>query len=157
MDHHPVAEPQVFLLDKPGVVQGGARYHATVHKLRLELRHRRDLAGTTDLERDRPQFGRHLFGGELIGNRPAWGSTGGPEVLLEVEPVDLDHHSIDLVAEVSTLRQPLTDQCLDPSKGIECTPFLVHAKAPPFQPCQNLALRSEPELIRPGQPVEKRP
>ena len=91
-------------LDVVLVVQGRARHHDAADGHRLELGDRRQRAGAPDLDPDRAHHGLGLLGRELVGDRPARRAADVAEPALPVEPVDLDHHAVDVVGQLEPLR-----------------------------------------------------
>ena len=65
----------------------------------LQLGDRRQRAGAADLDLDRLDDRRRLFGGELVRDRPARAARDEAEPLLQREVVDLVDDAVDVVAE----------------------------------------------------------
>ena len=100
LDDYGVADADVLPLDFLLVVQGGARDGGAGNQHRLQLRHRCQNAGATDLDGDVLEHGLHLFRQELVGSRPAGRAGGRPELLALGSGNDLHHGSIGSIAEV---------------------------------------------------------
>ena len=105
-DHHPVADPQPEPFDLVGVVQGGAFHHGAEELHRIQLGHRSHRPGAPDLDADLAHAGLDLSRLELIRDAPARRFGGGPELILPVEPIDLEHHPVGPVVELVPLHLP---------------------------------------------------
>ena len=76
-----VADADVFLPDVILVVQRRAADGAAGQENRLQLRHRRERAGASDLDGDGFEFRFGLFGGVFVGDGPARRFGGEPGLL----------------------------------------------------------------------------
>ena len=98
-----VADAHVLARDLVLVVQGGVGDDDAADRHGLELGDRRQRAGASDLDLDRLDDRRRLFGGKLMRGRPARRARHEAEPLLQREVVDLVDDAVDVVAE----RRPL--------------------------------------------------
>src|SRR5262249_6822593 len=73
----------------------------------VEHGERRDLAGTSGVDRDLLHGGGALFGRILEGYRPARRLAGRPHLVAQGIAVDFDDHAVDLVVDVVPLALPL--------------------------------------------------
>ena len=100
LDHHPVAGAHPQPRDLVAVVQGYVGDHHPAHGHRPQPPHRRQLAGTTDLDGDRLQHRFRPLGRELVRNRPARRLGDKTQPLLPVEPVYLVDHAVDIIGQI---------------------------------------------------------
>ena len=103
LDHHRVADARIQPFDLVFIVQGGVLHHHTAHRHRLEARHGRELAGAADLDLDIFQYRFGLFGGKFVGDGPARTSRHKTQPFLQIQPVDLVDHPVNVIAEPSAL------------------------------------------------------
>ena len=99
LDDDGIADPDVLACDLILVVQRRPADHDAADRDRLELGDRRQGAGTSDLDVDAVEHGLGLLGRKLVRDRPARGPADHAEPLLQVEPIDLVDHAVDVVAE----------------------------------------------------------
>src|SRR5215211_1488392 len=71
LDHHRIAKAHIQPRDLVGIVQGGVLHHYATDRHRLELGDRRQRARAADLDLDRLDQRRGLFGRELVRDGPA--------------------------------------------------------------------------------------
>ena len=121
--------------DVVGVVQRRVLHDDAADRHRQQPGDRRERSGAADLDVDRLEPGRGALGGELVGERPARRGRAEAEPRLQVEPVDLVDHAVDVVAEGRALR-------LD---GAVLRQHVLGAVAEPHQ-----RIGREPELAQPG-------
>ena len=106
LDHHRVADADVLPGDLVGVVKGGVLHHHPADVDRRQLGHRRQRAGSPDLDLDVVDDRARLLGRELVGDGPAGQAADEAQPLLPVQPVDLVDHPVDVEAEPSAARPP---------------------------------------------------
>ncbi len=88
-------------------MQRGAGDHNAAHGDRRQLGHGRQGTGAADLDRDPLDHGLGLLCRELVRNGPAWRPTDEAQPLLQIEPVDLVDHAVDVVGQgVALLADP---------------------------------------------------
>ena len=78
-------------------MQRGARDRDTAALDRFEFRHRRQNAGTPDLNGNILHRCRHLTRGKFVRDRPARAFEGKPQLLLLFQRIDLDDNPVDLI------------------------------------------------------------
>ncbi len=103
LDAHAVPLADVLARHLLAVVQGGAGHG---HAADLDRQHDRDGgddAGPPDRGEDREDAGDLLARRELVGEGPARMARGPAQGVAVGEVVELDHHAVDLVAEVVAL------------------------------------------------------
>ena len=110
LDADPVADQQAEALDEVGIVQGGAADGGAADEDGRQLGDGRELAGAAHLHGDGVDLSDARFGCELVCNGPAGGAAGVAEAKLRGVGVDLEDHSVDLVAERGALRFGLIDE-----------------------------------------------
>ena len=99
LDHHRVADADVLALDIVLVVQRGPGDHDAANRDRRQLGHRRQGTRPADLDRDRLDDRLGLLGRELVGDGPARRPADEAQPLLQVDPVDLVDHAVDVVGQ----------------------------------------------------------
>ncbi len=112
LHEHGIALADVLALDLVLVVQGGPRDGRPGQLDRLQLGHRRELPGASDLHDDLANPCRRLLRGVLHRDGPARElrrRAGDPS---ERQLVDLDDHSVDLVVQRVTPAAELVE-CVD--------------------------------------------
>ena len=112
-----------------------------------EFRHRRQRACAADLNIDVLQHGHRLLGGKFVRRRPARRPRYKAEPLLQVEPVHLVDHAVDIVAERGAVQldgairlQHLLDHPAHPQRR--------HGKAPARDRLQDTVVRIGGQLAR---------
>ena len=86
-------------------MQGGPAHGHAAHVHRVQQGHRGELAGSAHLHRDVAHLGELLAGRELPGRGPARSAAAGPHGLAQGQVVHLDHHPVDLEAQLVPLLQ----------------------------------------------------
>src|SRR5579885_1947184 len=109
LHQHPVADAQVFALNIPLVVQGGARDRHAANVDRFQFRPGVDGPRAPDIDADAEQARRDLNGWVLEGDGPARVATDRSQFLLLREAIDLNNHAVDLVGQIEAFRLPLLD------------------------------------------------
>ena len=104
---HRVAGAHVLGAHLVLVVQRGHADRRAADEHRLEHGERRRPTGAPDRHLDVAQQRGALLGRELVGDGPARRPRREPEPLALGEVVDLDHHAVDLVAEVVAVLLPV--------------------------------------------------
>ena len=91
-------------------------HHHAAHGDRLKPRHRRQCPGAAHLDIDGGKFRDGFFGRKLVGNGPARAARAEAEARLQIEPVDLVDHAVNIIGQFGT-REPdgvvMLDQRLD--------------------------------------------
>ena len=114
LDDHRIADAQIHAiadrlaiiaqtLDIVLIVQRGILDHHTAHGDRRQSRHRRQRPGAPNLNVDTGQDCCGLFGREFMRNGPAGRARNKAPALLQVEPVQLIDHAINVVAQRGAL------------------------------------------------------
>ncbi len=98
--HDHVADEHALALHFTAVVQGGHLHRGTADLGRLHHPERRHPAGAAHVDLDVQQPGGHFLRRVLVGHGPARCARGGAERALGVQPVQLDHHAVDLVRRI---------------------------------------------------------
>ena len=117
LDDDGIADAHVFPRDLVLVVQRGVLHHHAADGHRLELGHRRQRAGASDLDLDVAQDRGRLLGGKFVGDGIARRARDEAEALLKIEPVELIDDAVDVVVEAGA-------PALDVAVGVE---HLLHA------------------------------
>ena len=93
---HRVADAHVLAAHLVHVVQRGVADRRAADEHRLQLGHRRELAGAADLDVDAEQLRHLLLRRVLVRHRPARLARHEAEPLLQRELVDLVDHAVDV-------------------------------------------------------------
>jgi hypothetical protein len=99
--HDGVANEDTLRSDLILVVQGCKLNFAARDQNRGKHRERSCPAGSANRNANIQEFGVHLLGWELIGNRPSWSTGGFSQFLLAGKVIDLDYHAVDFVLDLS--------------------------------------------------------
>ena len=99
LDFHRVADAHVEAGDLVGIVQGRVLHHDAADRDGGELGDRGQRAGAADLDFDRINGSRRLLRRKLVRQRPARAARHKTEPVLPVEPVDLVHDAVNVIAE----------------------------------------------------------
>ena len=94
-DRHARADADALALDIVPVVQRSLAHGHARELDRLDMRKRRELAGSADLPRHVLDDAGRFLGGEFIRHRPARELFGVAEILAQRKVRGLDHHAVD--------------------------------------------------------------
>ncbi len=97
--HHGIADTYVLATHFVGVVQRGVGHRDPTDMYRRQPRDRRQHPGATDLHLDGEHLGQRLLGRELVRHRPARCARRRTQAPLQVDPIDLVDHPVDVVPE----------------------------------------------------------
>ena len=104
LQHHGIADTDILAGDFVFIVQCSARHENAADIHGCQHCHRRQCAGTANLDANIFQRGGGLFGREFPCRRTSAGSPPGkPQALLIIEIVDLINHAVDVVCQAGTL------------------------------------------------------
>ena len=149
---HPVADPDVLAAADfaaaavaPGdvilVVQRRVGDDDTAHRYRRQSRHRAERAGTADLDVDRLEPRPGQFGREFMRDGPARRGRAEPQPLLQVEPVDLVDHTVDVIAQRRALFLDLAVEGNQLCRGVAAAGEPIGLNPQPRQPFDGARLR----------------
>src|SRR5439155_15375843 len=141
VDGHACPDVDAFLVDLRLVVHGHVADGHSSHHYWLHVRDRREHAGAAHVARDVLDLGLRLLRGVLERDRPARRAGDEPQLQLLREPVDLDHHAVDLVWQLVPAALPLRVILHDLVDGIQAAAILVDAKAHRLERVQHVPLR----------------
>ena len=102
LDHHQVADADVFPRDFFRVVKRGARDGGATHEYRDEPRDRCELPRASDLNIDRLKAGACTLRRKLVGDGPARKLRRRTQLALQGERVHLDDYTVDVVVQIVT-------------------------------------------------------
>ena len=105
VDDDGIAHAHILAADLVEVVQSCAGDGGTGHRDGVELGNRGEHAGAPHLDANLTQNGGLLLRRELEGDGPARCAGGEAEIGLLVEPIDLHNHTVDVVIQVSAMRE----------------------------------------------------
>jgi hypothetical protein len=111
-DDHRVARTHVLARDLILVVQRRRGHRDAADEDRLEPCERRHLSGPAGVHLDRTQERRALLGRELERDRPPRSLRRRPELVLQRDPVDLDHGAVDLPVDAVAVLSPVLEVAL---------------------------------------------
>ena len=100
LDRHAITRAHAEPRDLIAIVQRNVGDHHAAHGHRSKSPDRRQLTRSADLDVDRLQCSLRPLGRELARNRPARRLGHEPQPLLQIEPVDLVDHPIDIIGQV---------------------------------------------------------
>ena len=108
---HRVTHPHVFAASLVLVVQGGVGDRDPADKHRCQLGHRRQFAGASDLHVDGQHSGEHFLCGKLVRHGPARLAGDKTQAGLQIQPVYLVNHPVNIETQRITLRPDVRIIC----------------------------------------------
>ena len=103
LHHDTVAGADAEPRDLIRIVEGGVADNDAADRHRLQLCHRRQLAGAADLDVDIVEGRLRAFGRKLVCDCPARGAGDEAQTLLPVKAIDLVHDAVDVEGQVGAL------------------------------------------------------
>ena len=103
VDDDGVPDSDIQIIDKVLIVKRRPRNASSIEPYRLKYRSRRDPACPSDRQLDIQKLCLFFLRRIFVGDRPSGHFRGCPELLPVRETVDLDHRSVDVIAEVAAV------------------------------------------------------
>jgi len=153
LDRHPVADQEPQARQFLGVVQRGALHHGAQEVHRLQVGHRGGVARPADLHGDLAYLRHRLGRLELVRDTPARRLGRGPELPLQRQGVDLEHHAVGLVGK---FQPPCAPGIADLDGGLDAVhprEVRLHGEAGGLQETERLLVRTQPQLFGPDHGV----
>ncbi len=100
LDSHAVADAQAEPLDLVAIVKRDVGDDHAAYAHRCQPTDGRQLARAPDLDVDRFQRRLRLLRREFVGEAPAWRARDEAETFLQVQPVDLVDHAVDVERQI---------------------------------------------------------
>ena len=82
LDNHRIADTNIFALNFIFIVKSGVRDDNAADIYGFQIGNRRECSGTSDLNANIVDFGKSLFGGKFMSNRPTWRARQKTEPIL---------------------------------------------------------------------------
>ena len=121
-------------------MQRGVAHRGAAHEHRLQLGHRRELAGAADLDVDAVQARGLLLGRELVRHGPARLAALEAQAALPVEAVELVDHAVDVEGQGVALGLHRAVEGHQLVGTLADAAPIVHRQAPLLQPRDHLAV-----------------